>query len=143
VLNGIHGDFVVKEYEIPDPEPGTLLLKVELSGICGTDEHIYHGRMLAAERFPLVLGHEVVGTIAALGPGLDRDLFGRAVKEGDRVCPIGAMSCNECYYCTVLHAPSRCPNKQTFGFYREPDAGSGLLGGMPSTCTSAGRIPRS
>lgn len=128
VLEKPKGKFEIKEYPIPDPAPGTMVLKVELTGICGTDIHVYHGRMPGVQ-YPLIMGHEVVGTIAALGDGIKTDLLGNPVKVGDRVCPIGAMGCNECYYCTVLYSPNRCPNEETFGFYPDPDKAPHLLGG--------------
>jgi L-iditol 2-dehydrogenase len=129
VLDKINGSFVVKSYPIPDPAPKTMVLKVELSGICGTDIHIYNGKMPGVP-YPLILGHEVVGTIVALGKGITKDLLGNPVKIGDRVCPIGAMGCNECYVCTVLHTPNRCPNEETFGFYPDPDKEPYLSGGF-------------
>lgn len=73
--------FAVQEFEVPDPEPGTVLLKQEMAGICGTDLHYWqHG----FDR-EVVLGHENVGIVAALGQGVTHDSLGRPVKEGDRV----------------------------------------------------------
>lgn len=128
VLNKIKGEFIIKEYPIPDPAPGTLVLKVELSGICGTDIHIYHGKMPGVQ-YPLILGHEIVGTVAALGEGIKTDLLGNSVRIGDRICPIGAMGCGQCYFCTVLNSPNRCPYEETPGFYPNPDKEPYLSGG--------------
>ena len=73
--------FTVQEFEVPDPEPGAVLVKQELAGICGTDLHFWqHG----FDR-KLILGHENVGIVAALGQGVTHDSLGRPVKEGDRV----------------------------------------------------------
>ncbi len=44
VLEGINGEFIIKEYPVPDPAPMTMVLKVESAGICGTDIHVYYGR---------------------------------------------------------------------------------------------------
>ena len=140
VLNKIEGDFVIKEFPMPKPAPGTLVMKVELCGICGTDIHIYHGKMPGIP-YPIILGHEVVGTIAALGEGIEKDLFGNPVKVGDRICPIGAMGCNECYYCTVLHSPNRCPQEETFGFYPNPDKNPYLSGGYSEYLYVHRKIP--
>jgi len=129
VMTGFGGRFVTKEYPIPKPAPKTLVLKVELSGICGTDVHVYHGRMPGIPSPPMILGHEVVGTIAALGEGIKKDLLENPVQVGDRICPIGAMGCNECYYCAVLHSPNRCPQEETYGFYPNPDKEPYLSGG--------------
>ena len=74
-------EFEVREYPIPDPDPGAIVLKQELGGICGTDLHYWqHG--FTEEK---VLGHENVGIVAALGEGVTHDSIGRPVKEGDRV----------------------------------------------------------
>ena len=67
VLDGVRGNFSITEAPVPDLKPGSLILKQDLCGICGTDVHIYQGHM--AVPAPTVLGHEIVGTIAALGEG--------------------------------------------------------------------------
>lgn len=74
-------DFEVREYAVPDPAPGAVVLKQELAGICGTDLHWWqHG----FER-ETILGHENVGIVTALGAGVTHDSLGRPVREGDRV----------------------------------------------------------
>lgn len=74
--------FELREYPVPDPAPGTLLLRQELAGICGTDVHNWqHGR-LSGE---VLLGHENVGTVARLGEGVTADALGSPLAEGDRV----------------------------------------------------------
>jgi threonine dehydrogenase-like Zn-dependent dehydrogenase len=75
-------EFQIREYPVPDPAPGTLLLRQELAGICGTDLHNWeHGR-LSGE---ILLGHENVGIVEKLGEGVDRDYLGEPIKPGDRV----------------------------------------------------------
>lgn len=77
-----HGqDFEVREFVVPDPGPGALLLKQELAGICGTDLHNWQ-KGIEPET---LLGHENVGIIAALGKGVTTDFVGNPVREGDRV----------------------------------------------------------
>ena len=63
------GQYELREFPIPEPAPGCVLVKMEMSGICGTDKHTYQGfttqygdRKL---EFPIIQGHENVGTIAA------------------------------------------------------------------------------
>jgi len=70
----------LREAEIPDPEagPGQVLLRVHACGVCRTDLHILDGE-LAEPELPLVLGHQIVGTVAAAGPGAER------FREGERV----------------------------------------------------------
>lgn len=73
--------FTLCEYPVPEPAPGTLLLRQELAGICGTDLHNWQ------KGFPheIQLGHENVGVIEALGEGVTHDYVGRPVQVGDRV----------------------------------------------------------
>jgi threonine dehydrogenase-like Zn-dependent dehydrogenase len=73
--------FDVREYPVPDPAPGTVLLKQELAGICGTDLHNWQ---LGFEQ-EILLGHENVGIIDSLGKGVTHDYVGNPIKEGDRV----------------------------------------------------------
>ena len=74
-------DFSVQEFPVPDPAPGTVLLRQELGGICGTDLHNWQQGI--AE--PTFMGHEAVGVIDALGSGVSVDYLGNPIKEGDRV----------------------------------------------------------
>ena len=74
-------EFSICEYAVPDPAPGTVLLRQELGGICGTDLHYWQQGIEPAT----LLGHENVGVIEALGKGVTTDYIGTPVKEGDRV----------------------------------------------------------
>lgn len=77
-----HGQsFDVREFSVPDPAPGELLLRQELAGICGTDLHNWQNGI----KTPTLLGHEAVGIIEALGDGLTHDVIGNPLKEGDRI----------------------------------------------------------
>ncbi len=86
LLDKPRGDFFIGDYPIPDPSPGSLLMKIELCGVCGTDVHTWHA---SAEdvgcEYPISLGHEISGTVAALGPGVTTDYIGHPLKEGDRI----------------------------------------------------------
>jgi threonine dehydrogenase-like Zn-dependent dehydrogenase len=74
--------FEIREYPVPDPAPGTLLLRQELAGICGTDVHNWEYQRL---RGNILLGHENVGIVERLGAGVTTDALGRRLEEGDRV----------------------------------------------------------
>src|SRR5207244_601087 len=74
--------FEVREYAVPDPAPGTILLRQELAGICGTDVHNWEHQRLTGE---ILLGHENAGVIERLGNGVKADYLGRPLEEGDRV----------------------------------------------------------
>ncbi|MGB3763214.1 MAG: zinc-dependent alcohol dehydrogenase family protein [Ornithinimicrobium sp.] len=83
--------FAVRDVPTPDPGPGEVRIKVEQAGVCGTDVHIHHGDFNAV--FPLVPGHEVVGTVDALGDGVDRFTLGEQVTVNPNI------ACGQCDYC--------------------------------------------
>ena len=70
--------FSMGEYTVPDPAPGTVLLRQELCGICGTDIHNWQKGIEPAT----MLGHENVGIIEALGKGLTTDFNGTPCQRG-------------------------------------------------------------
>lgn len=74
-------DFEIREYPVPEPEPNTILLRQELAGICGTDIHNWQKGI----KGEMLLGHENVGIIDAIGAGLKTDYVGNPIREGDRV----------------------------------------------------------
>ncbi len=82
--------------ELPDraPGPGEIRVKVTACGVCRTDLHVVDGE-LADPRVPIVPGHEVVGRIEALGPGVE------GLRLGERVgVPWLGHTCGHCRYCT-------------------------------------------
>ena len=74
-------DFEIREYDVPDPEPGSVLLRQELAGICGTDFHNWQNGLPSET----LMGHEAVGIIDALGKGVTTDYLGNPIREGDRL----------------------------------------------------------
>ena len=93
--------FVIEEYEVPDPEPGGMVLKITQAGICGSDLHTWRGDQV---NMPLpesgrVMGHEGTGTIDRLGAGVTTDSLGTPIREGDRVIYSAIMPCGRCYQC--------------------------------------------
>jgi propanol-preferring alcohol dehydrogenase len=81
--------------ELPDPEPGPGEVQIAVSacGVCRTDLHVVDGE-LAQPKLPLVLGHEIVGVVSKLGPGLESDLLGRRVGV-----PWLGSTCGRCGFC--------------------------------------------
>ena len=112
------GHIEVREFDRPSIGADELLLKIESTGICGSDKHIFAGLM--GLQFPLIPGHELVGTIEELGSqALDHmAVVGGPVKEGDRITTTpSSTNCGHCYYC--LHMPQRpalCANRFVYGF---------------------------
>src|SRR3989442_2593556 len=81
--------------EVPDPAPGPgqILIAVKACGVCRTDLHVANGD-LPDPKLPLILGHEIVGTVAALGTGVSR------FQVGDHVgVPWLGWTCGEWGYC--------------------------------------------
>src|SRR2546430_5211962 len=79
--------------QTPKPGPGQLLIQVRACGVCRTDLHVADGE-LPHPKLPLVLGHEIVGTVADAGAGVDR------FAPGDRVgVPWLGWTCGECRFC--------------------------------------------
>ncbi len=89
VYRGVN-DVRIETVPVPEIEPGEVLIRVHSCGICGTDLKKIHTGSHSA---PRIFGHETVGTIAALGDGVE----GFAV--GDRVAVFHHIPCGECYYC--------------------------------------------
>jgi 2-desacetyl-2-hydroxyethyl bacteriochlorophyllide A dehydrogenase len=95
--------------DVPEPEltaPDDAIVKVEASGICGSDLHIYHGRVPVDPGF--TIGHEFVGTVLAAGPEVAR------VAVGDRVLGTFHVACATCSSC-LRGEYHRCRNGRTFG----------------------------
>jgi L-iditol 2-dehydrogenase len=86
-------DIRVEEVPVPRIGPGELLVRVEASGICGSDVMEWYRR----DKAPLVLGHEIGGQVAEVGEGIQK------YKEGDRVSAAHHVPCNTCYYCLRGH----------------------------------------
>jgi 2-desacetyl-2-hydroxyethyl bacteriochlorophyllide A dehydrogenase len=87
----------VVEREPRSPEPGEVRIDVAYTGICGTDLHILHGAMDARVTLPAVLGHEMSGTITAIGDGVER------WSVGDRVTVMPLAWCGHCPACRAGH----------------------------------------
>ena len=84
----------VRVEDKPEPEigsPDEAIVRVEASGICGSDLHIYHGRVPIEPGF--MIGHEYVGTVVEVGDEVTR------VAPGDRVLGTYGTACGDCFFC--------------------------------------------
>ena len=112
------GQIEIREFDKPTPANDALLLQVDKVGICGSDKHMYLGH--TALKFPVIPGHEVVGTVAEIGTDANKvmNVMGGPLKEGDRITVVpGSKNCGRCYYC--LHVPGRptlCSGRTIYGF---------------------------
>jgi D-arabinose 1-dehydrogenase-like Zn-dependent alcohol dehydrogenase len=110
-----HGKgFEIREYPVPDPAPGAVLIRVSLANICGSDMHYWKGELDFARRgrpLPLNTGHEHTGRVAKLGAGLTVDSAGQPLREGDRVIYRYFTPCGRCRLCLRRQFKS-CPTRQ-------------------------------
>lgn len=89
------GTLVVREVPVPKVKDDEILIRVEASGICGTDIHIFRGEYLGT--YPVTPGHEFSGVVEAVGPQAKR------IKVGDRVCVEPNIACDDCPACLNNH----------------------------------------
>lgn len=83
----------IKEYEVPEPEPGTVLTEIEQANVCGSELHIWRGHHPEVKEG--VLGHEAVCRISELGEGVTTDYAGEPVETGDTIF----LTCQRCPPC--------------------------------------------
>jgi S-(hydroxymethyl)glutathione dehydrogenase/alcohol dehydrogenase len=91
VLDRVGAPLQLEEIPPPQPKAGEILVKVAACGVCHTDLHVIKGEV--AFPTPAVLGHEISGTVAALGPGV------AGPPVGTRVVSAFIMPCGTCAYC--------------------------------------------
>src|ERR1041385_4381471 len=105
VLTAFHAPLELRELPLPgELEPGAVMVRTEMAGICGTDVHLWKGQLPIV--LPIIMGHETVGRIEALGEGDRRDWTGKPLKVGDRLTWNSAFSCGQCYYCAEKNQPT-------------------------------------
>src|SRR5438132_5738824 len=128
VLEEFNAPLVLRKFPLPAAlEPGAALARTEMAGICGTDVHLWKGQLPIS--LPVILGHETVGRLEAIGEGLERDWTGQPLKAGDRVTWTSSASCGQCYYCAEKGQPTRCPQRRAYGIGYRCDQPPHLLGG--------------
>ncbi len=93
VFYGANQALKIEEVPVPSPALGEALVKVAACGVCHTDLHYIDHGVPTFKKPPMILGHEVSGTIAALGEGTSR------WKEGDRVLLPAVYGCGQCAMC--------------------------------------------
>lgn len=101
-----NNDVRLEEMPVPEPGTGEVLIRVMASGICGSDVLEWY----RINRVPLVLGHEIAGTIEKAGAGV------KGLKKGDRVAVSHHVPCNKCNYCLSGHE-TVCETLRKTNFY--------------------------
>jgi L-iditol 2-dehydrogenase len=102
-------DAALRTMPDPEPGPGDVVIKVQAAGICGTDMKIYHGQY-KPYKTPVVMGHELSGTIAALGKEVENLCVGMPVTSRTIV-----TSCGRCPLC-IKGRENLCRAKTRIGF---------------------------
>lgn len=92
VCHSIGSKWTIEELELDEPRAGEVLVKVEASGLCHSDDHVLTGDL--AFKLPMVGGHEGAGVVLRVGPGVSR------VGVGDHVCTAFIPGCGVCDYCS-------------------------------------------
>jgi len=149
VMVDFNKPFEIRTYPLPSKvEPGAVLVKMLMAGVCGTDVHTWlghtGGKIL---NFPVILGHENVGEIVEMG-GEVKDWNGTPLKKGDRITwptTIGTY-CYQCFNCTVAGIPNKCLQRKTYGAGITSEQSPHFLGGWAEYCylyprTSLFRLP--
>src|SRR5258707_5655276 len=136
-----HAPIEFREFSEPTLEPDSALLHTLYSEVCGTDVHLWHGR-LEGVPYPIIPGHVSVGRLAALR-GSIRDLDGDPFHEGDVVAFLDVHgTCGACHACLVSRQTTRCPHRRVYGITY--GAAQGLLGGWAEAIPlkAGGRVLR-
>ena len=103
---------VLRECDVPTPGPGQIVVKTLACGVCHTDLHGARGDWPLKPKLPFIPGHEGIGIVSAVGPGVT------IVKEGDRVgVPWLYSACGHCEYCLSAWE-TVCPDAQFGGYTR-------------------------
>lgn len=117
-------------HELPLPteiEPGAALVRIACTTLCGTDIEIWAGKMTFPGMLPMVLGHEMVGEVIAVGADTI-DALGRSLEVGDRI-GWSESTCGHCHGCTVLRQPVAC-ERRGYGFLQRSDVAPYATAGL-------------
>jgi alcohol dehydrogenase len=131
VFDGTPHHLELRRFPTPKPAGGEILVRVLGCTLCGSDLHSVAGRRSVAT--PTVLGHEIVGAIAAVGDcDGARDLAGQPLHVGDRVTWAIVASCGTCFLCR-RGLPQKCLHAVKYG-HEALRPGYELLGGLAEHC---------
>ncbi|GIL34113.1 alcohol dehydrogenase catalytic domain-containing protein [Phycicoccus sp. DTK01] len=130
LLTGYGRDLERATLPLPTLEPGSVLVEVDTTTVCGSDVHTWQGAFASpdAAELPLVLGHEIVGRVVATAEPDARDSLGRPLGVGDRLVWEHA-ACGQCRSCTVQRQPTLCPNRR-IGMFHPARVAPHVVGGF-------------
>ncbi|MXY80169.1 MAG: alcohol dehydrogenase catalytic domain-containing protein [Chloroflexi bacterium] len=120
---------VVEERADPAPAPGEVVLRTDAAGICASDLRVYRGEKHAAAG--VIPGHEITGTIGAVGEGVDD------VAPGERVAVYPIVACGRCDFCR-RGLRNRCGSRRTLGY--DLDGGIAEYVRLPAPIVGQGQL---
>jgi threonine dehydrogenase-like Zn-dependent dehydrogenase len=120
------GRMELKEFDVIPPEKDQVLLRVCVTSVCSSDPKILQGKGGGIEEFPLIMGHEIVGRVAAIG---DEAAARYGLALGDRIVVEGKPICGHCEWCRTSHHYQRCPSSKIYGISMTADHPPFLFGG--------------
>ena len=120
------GKMEIQNFPYPElNDDRAMILKMEMSGVCGTDKHTFEGRSkqyagTSAETdtpFPIIPGHENTGIVAEIGKIARKEMefYGMELKEGDRVTMSPDLVCGKCWYCRNTYGYPWCEHMKAYG----------------------------
>ena len=129
VFVGADRPLQLQEITAPVVAEGEAIVRVKCCTLCGSDLHTITGAR--NEPCPSILGHEVIGTVFAVGDPPLRDLAGEPLKPGDRITWGVSVSCNTCDRC-VAGIPQKCRSLFKYG-HQLVEGRTALSGGLADT----------
>jgi threonine dehydrogenase-like Zn-dependent dehydrogenase len=142
-----HGSYDVRVDTVPDPilqEPDDIVLKITATAICGSDLHLYRGKMPELKDGD-ILGHEFMGTVVDTGSEVT------TLKKGDRVVVPFIIACGQCFFCErQLFSACETTNPDRGAIMNKKNVRSGaaffgythLYGGVPGGQAEYARVPK-
>ena len=125
----------VREFDIPEPGEGQVLIDVKCAGICGSDVNTFKMTWEQInERQNLIVGHEAGGVVKKVGPCV------KNVKVGDRVCIYHYLGCGTCDHCQK-GIYGWCENKKAYGWHMHGTTGEYLITNEINCCPLPEQLP--
>jgi threonine dehydrogenase-like Zn-dependent dehydrogenase len=130
------GQLELRSFPYPEIDNESAVIRVDMTGVCGTDRHIFKGdatTVRGKSLFPFIDGHEIIGTIVEIG----KDAAGKmeasrqVLKPGDRVAVAVEVNCGKCWYCKNQYDNITCENQvMAYGVHPAADTPPYLRGGF-------------
>lgn len=130
------GVLEMRSYPYPAIDDDSAMIRVDMTGICGTDRHIFKGdatMVRGRSLFPFIEGHEIIGTIVEIGKNAATSMEAsrQVLREGDRVAVAVEVNCGKCWYCRNQYDNITCENQvMAYGVHPPAETPPFLRGGF-------------